>query len=78
MYVIATNAKSIAKINGMMLAVIFSIVVPIIGAATNKLTPTGGVAIPIVRFITINTPKCTGSTPAVMAMGARISPNKTK
>ena len=40
--------------------------------AANKFTPKGGVIMPMARFTTMMSPKCTGSTPKCMATGARM------
>ena len=39
---------------------------------TNKTLPTGGVHNPMLKFITITIPNCTGSIPSLMAMGKNI------
>ena len=38
----------------------------------NSTTPTGGVIVPIIRFRTNTSPKCTGSMPSAIAAGTRI------
>lgn len=48
-------------------SLIFAILAP-----TNRLTPTGGVHIPITRLTTRIVPKCTGLTPSYVTMGSRM------
>ena len=40
--------------------------------AAKRLTPNGGVIMPMARFTTMIRPKCTGSMPKCMATGAKI------
>ena len=40
--------------------------------ATNRSTPTGGVIQPMARFVTMITPKKTGSIPSLTTIGTRI------
>jgi hypothetical protein len=39
---------------------------------TNRVIPTGGVLIPIARFVTVMRPKCMGSTPNFVTIGNRM------
>ena len=46
-----------------------TIVIPVIPLVTNKLSPTGGVTIPISIFTTMIIPRCIGSIPSSIAIG---------
>src|SRR3546814_14057775 len=46
--------------------------IPVIPEVTNRLSPTGGVIMPISMFTTMMMPRWIGSMPSFMAMGNRI------
>src|SRR5699024_11339201 len=68
-----TNNKTpyATKIYGQISIKISSTDILAIPEATKSITPTGGVIIPNIRFITIKKPKCIGSIPYVTEIGAR-------
>src|SRR5690606_10856429 len=57
---------------GMSLGMILSSDILATAQAAKRLTPKGGVIMPMARFTTMMVPKCTGSTPNFMATGTRM------
>ena len=59
-------------IYGMQALASFNIGIFVMPEATKRLMPIGGVTIPIARLQVMMIPKCTGSTPAAVAIGTMI------